>query len=333
MLNINHPRSICVFGGTESGSSPLFLEAAENIGKQIAQCGHQLIFGGGNAGIMGALANSAMKAGGKVISIIPRAMSDRDDNLKSVSEMIITGSMHDRKLKMYSLADAFITLPGGMGTLDETIEVLSWLNLGIIEQKPLFLINIDCYWTHLQHMLEFMVSSKFMNKHVLKLANFVSNSEGILTKIDEILSAFKLSNENKIDIEVEMEKRYQNLPSFSCAYEIQKIAAKEGFDWTNQLQTFQKLQEEIQELLEVINETDNKVRISEEYGDTLFALINLSRHLGIDYEDSLNNAITKFMKRYQHMKRLTSKAGINFANLELSEMLVWWNEVKSDNCL
>jgi uncharacterized protein (TIGR00730 family) len=146
-------RSVCVFCASSNGVDPVFLEAATTLGTSIAARGWRLVCGGADVGLMGALANAALAAGGKVTGVIPRAIVDREIAHRGLTELIETGSMHERKAEMAKRADGFLVLPGGLGTLEEMCEILTWRLLGI-HDKPLVLINIAGYWNRFLHLLD-----------------------------------------------------------------------------------------------------------------------------------------------------------------------------------
>jgi len=137
--------SVCVFCGAASGRDPRYRAGAESIGRQIAEAGHRLVFGGGNAGLMGALANAALAAGGEVVGVIPDYLVEREHGHRGVSRLITVDSMHRRKETMFELSDAFIVLPGGVGTLDEAFEIITWKQLGM-HDKPIVVVDIAGYW-------------------------------------------------------------------------------------------------------------------------------------------------------------------------------------------
>jgi len=134
-------KSVSVFGGASSGSDPACREAAILLGRLLAEAGIAVIYGGGSIGIMGAVADGALSAGGSVIGIIPDFLARREVAHTGISEMIVTDSMHSRKRRMFELSDAFVTLPGGLGTLDETVEMITWRQLDL-HSKPILICDI-----------------------------------------------------------------------------------------------------------------------------------------------------------------------------------------------
>ena len=145
--------TICVFCGSNTGSDVAFEAAAIELGAAIAVSGHDLVYGGGRVGLMGALADAAMSSGGRVIGFMPRALVDREVAHVGLSELVVTDSMHTRKAAMCDRADGFIALPGGYGTLDEVIEILTWNQIGIIA-KPVALLDVNDYFGSLFRFLD-----------------------------------------------------------------------------------------------------------------------------------------------------------------------------------
>jgi uncharacterized protein (TIGR00730 family) len=153
--------SICVYCGSSSGVRPSYLEAARRIGADMAAAGARLVYGGGDVGLMGATARSVIDHGGKVTGIIPKFLQRRERMLTAVEELIVTVDMHERKRLMFERADAFVALPGGVGTLEELVEQLTWAQLGQ-HRKPVVLANIDGFWTKLLALLEHMREEGFI---------------------------------------------------------------------------------------------------------------------------------------------------------------------------
>jgi len=137
-----------VFCGANPGNDPAFAADAEALGRAIASAGHGLVYGGGRVGLMGTVADAALAAGGTVTGFIPQALVDREVGHHGVTELIVTDSMHTRKAAMADLADGFITLPGGFGTLDEVMEILTWNQIGSIA-KPVALLDVGGYFLSL----------------------------------------------------------------------------------------------------------------------------------------------------------------------------------------
>lgn len=141
-------KRICVFCGANPGGNPAFAVAAARLGETIAVEGHEVVYGGGRVGLMGTVADAALARGGKVIGFIPQALVDREIGHRGVTELIVTDSMHARKAAMADLSHGFIALPGGFGTLDEVLEVLTWNQIGSIA-KPVAFLDVDGYFASL----------------------------------------------------------------------------------------------------------------------------------------------------------------------------------------
>lgn len=135
-------RSVCVFCGSRVGISPAYGEAAAALGRGLAEAGIGLVFGGGRIGLMGAVAQAALAEGGTAIGVIPAFLTRREVAYSGLTELIVTDGMHDRKQRMYELSDAFVVLPGGLGTLDEAMEVITWRQLGL-HDKPILLCDVE----------------------------------------------------------------------------------------------------------------------------------------------------------------------------------------------
>ncbi len=152
---------ICVFCGSRSGTRPAYIELAQHLGKAIASAGFGLVYGGGRVGLMGEAANAALAAGGEVIGVIPEPLARKEVAHNEVTELIIVPDMHQRKALMAARSDAFITMPGGIGTYEEFFEILTWSVLGL-HAKPIGLLNVDGYFDPLLALMEHGVEEGFM---------------------------------------------------------------------------------------------------------------------------------------------------------------------------
>jgi uncharacterized protein (TIGR00730 family) len=153
--------SVCVFCGSNPGVDPAYLEAARHLGRGLAERGLRLVYGGARVGMMGALADAAIGAGGEVTGVIPRQIVDLEVGHDGVADLRIVDSMHERKALMADLADAFVALPGGIGTLEELFEVFTWAHLGL-HRKPLGLLDVAGYYAPLEAMLDHAVEQRFL---------------------------------------------------------------------------------------------------------------------------------------------------------------------------
>ncbi len=154
-------KRICVFCGASIGKRPAYRHAAETLGRALAERGIGLVYGGGKVGLMGAVADACLAAGGEVIGVIPQSLVERELAHPGATEMRVVGSLHERKALMADLSDAFITLPGGMGTWEEVCEVLSWAQLGLY-RKPCGLINVEGFYDPLIAMFDHAVAEGFL---------------------------------------------------------------------------------------------------------------------------------------------------------------------------
>jgi len=161
MIAMNIIRTVCVYCGSGPGTNPRFIEAAKALGKSFAENGIRLVYGGGSLGMMGAVASSVLDHGGNVTGIIPDFLTTRENALTRVQELIVTPDMHERKRLMFERSDAFVALPGGVGTLEELVEQMTWKQLGR-HAKPVLLANIDGFWEPLLALFAHMRATQFI---------------------------------------------------------------------------------------------------------------------------------------------------------------------------
>lgn len=173
------PSSLCVFCGARFGSAPAARETARRLGTLLAREGITLVYGGGGVGLMGVVANSALKAGARVVGIIPRFLLRREAGHPALSETVVVETMHERKLQMFERSDGFVILPGGLGTLEEFFEVLSWRTLGL-HTKPIVIVDEDGYWQPLAELLRSVVEGGFADRTHLDHVAFVSDLKDLL---------------------------------------------------------------------------------------------------------------------------------------------------------
>jgi len=159
-MALGNIRSVCVYGGASGSVAAPIRHAAAALGTALAGHGVRVVFGGGRVGMMGLVADAALAAGGEVVGVIPRFLFDRELGHTGVTALRIVDSMHERKQTMFELADAFAVLPGGVGTLDETFEVITWRQLGL-HDKPIVLLDIDGYWSGLVALVDHVVAQGF----------------------------------------------------------------------------------------------------------------------------------------------------------------------------
>jgi hypothetical protein len=163
MSHMSKIKTVCVYCGSGPGTDPRFVEAAIALGKAMAESGIRLVYGGGSIGLMGAVATSVLDHGGTVTGIIPGFLTARENALKRVQELIVTPDMHERKRLMFEHSDAFVALPGGIGTLEELVEQLTWQQLGR-HSKPILLANIEGFWEPLLALLAHMRETQFIRQ-------------------------------------------------------------------------------------------------------------------------------------------------------------------------
>lgn len=156
-------KNICVYCGSSAGNNPLYTEAAKELGHAMLQRGMGLVYGGASIGLMGVLADTLLAGGGQVIGVIPQALARKEVAHEGLTELVVVHSMHERKMKMAEAADGFLSLPGGLGTLEELFETMSWAQLGL-HAKPCALLNVDGYFNYLLSFLEHAVAAGFI-KH------------------------------------------------------------------------------------------------------------------------------------------------------------------------
>ncbi|TYR80830.1 TIGR00730 family Rossman fold protein [Priestia megaterium] len=176
-------KSICVFAGSSSGVHAEYKQAAIDLGKYMATHGYRLIYGGSRMGLMGELANEMLKQGGQVIGVMPKGLFSGEIVHTALTELIEVDSMHERKATMHELADGYIALPGGFGTLEELFEALCWAQIGI-HKKPVGLLNAKNYYNSLMHMVQHAVSEGFSTDSAMNLMNISNDSEQLITSMN-----------------------------------------------------------------------------------------------------------------------------------------------------
>ncbi|UYN93309.1 MAG: TIGR00730 family Rossman fold protein [Enhydrobacter sp.] len=175
----SRPSSLCVFCGARFGADPAARDTATRLGQLLAAEGVALVYGGGGVGLMGVVANAALRAGARVVGIIPRFLLQREAGHPALSETVVVETMHERKLQMFERSDGFVVLPGGIGTLEEFFEVLSWRTLGL-HTKPIVIVDRDGYWQPLAELLRSVVEGGFADRTHLDHVAFVSDLDELL---------------------------------------------------------------------------------------------------------------------------------------------------------
>ena len=182
---MNTIRSVCVYCGSSPGRNEIYAKAGHLLGRSIARAGLRLVYGGGTKGIMGAVAEGALKAGGKVTGIIPRFLINREATetaLDRLDELLVTDNMHERKHKMFEKSDAFVALPGGIGTVEEIVEIMTWAQLGH-HRKPIVFANINGFWDPMTALLDHMTAEGFIHTAQRVKPLVVNDPEAIVAAI------------------------------------------------------------------------------------------------------------------------------------------------------
>ena len=177
-------KSLCVYCGSSARVSDIYKDAAKEMGRIMAENGIRLVYGGGKAGTMGIIADSVMSHGGEVTGIIPSHIADREIQHKGLTELHVVDTMHTRKQMMVDYADAFLILPGGIGTLDETCEIMTWRQLGI-HDKPIVIANINDYWTPFLSLIDRIVDEGYMREDDKRIAIIVKTVEDVLPALQK----------------------------------------------------------------------------------------------------------------------------------------------------
>jgi uncharacterized protein (TIGR00730 family) len=176
------PSSLCIFCGSRFGADPAARDIAVQLGELLARKSITLVYGGGGVGLMGLVANAALKGGGKVTGIIPQFRLQREAGHPALSETVVVETMHERKLQMFERSDAFVVLPGGIGTLEELFEVLSWRTLGL-HTKPIVIVDQGGYWEPLAALLRSVVEGGFAERSHLDHLVFIRDLKELLPAI------------------------------------------------------------------------------------------------------------------------------------------------------
>jgi len=174
---------LCVYCGSSGAVDRRYREAARELGERLASADIELVFGGGRIGLMGVLADAVLAGGGRVVGVIPERLRDAELAHQGASELVITASMHDRKRVMAERADAFAVLPGGIGTLDEMFEMLTWRQLGL-HDKPIFLVDVAGYWLPLRALLDHIEAQRFAASLVPRLVRVVPDVAALMVALD-----------------------------------------------------------------------------------------------------------------------------------------------------
>jgi uncharacterized protein (TIGR00730 family) len=185
--------SLCVYCGANPGAAPAYADAAASLGAAMAAAGVRLVYGGGSVGLMGIVARTVMANGGKVTGIIPQFLKDREVMLREVPDLVVTADMHERKRLMFQRSDAFIALPGGIGTLEEVVEIMTWAQLDQ-HAKPVMILNVNGFWNPLTELFRRMAEEGFLSKAFLGGHNdlpveFVDRVDEVIPRLSARLAA------------------------------------------------------------------------------------------------------------------------------------------------
>lgn len=178
--------SLCVYCGSSTGTDPHFMEAGDAFGRLMAKSNVELIYGGGGVGVMGAVARAVLAEGGRVTGIIPKFLTEIEVEFKEVSELIVTESMHARKQLMFERSQAFVALPGGIGTVEETIEMLTWAQLGR-HSNPIIIANLNGFWDPMIELLDHIIKAGFARSSIRRIYSVVDKVEDIIPRIEASL--------------------------------------------------------------------------------------------------------------------------------------------------
>jgi uncharacterized protein (TIGR00730 family) len=189
--------ALCVFCGSRTGDNPAFEASARELGVEMARRELALVYGAGSIGIMGILADSMHQNGGQITGIIPEFLDEIEVGRHDIQEFIVTPSMHERKAKMFQMSDAFIVLPGGLGSLDETFEIITWRQLGL-HDKPIIIANIDGYWDPLIDLIEATIARGFAGTESTSYFTVVDDVPGIFAALETAHTATETTDVDRL---------------------------------------------------------------------------------------------------------------------------------------
>ena len=190
MEKVKYKKSLCVFCGSKNGNNLIYKKAAKELGTYLAKNKIRLVYGGGSLGLMGELSSSVNRNKGDILGVIPKHLLQIEGINKNHGEIIITDDMHTRKKTMYNNSDAFLCLPGGIGTLEEVSETITWFQLNI-SRKPIFFLNINGYWDKFRELVENIVSTEFASKDLLNYFTFFESLEAL---VPSLLSSLEIDS-------------------------------------------------------------------------------------------------------------------------------------------
>jgi len=179
---MKHIRSLCVLCGSREGFHPVHREAASRLGELIAERDMRLVYGAGSIGLMGVIADAVLSAGGEVVGVIPDFLIRYEVGHRQLTDLVVTDSMHDRKRRMFEMADAFVVLPGGLGTLDETFELITWRQLRL-HDSPIVILDVAGYWKPLLRLIDMVVATGFADPATTDLFTVARSPEEVLQQL------------------------------------------------------------------------------------------------------------------------------------------------------
>ncbi len=197
--DVHNSLTVCVYCGSGHGSKSAYTEAANTLGTQLARQGLKLIYGGGGLGLMGAVARAALLEGGDVTGIMPLFLSEREQQLEQLTELVVVDNMHERKMAMFERSDAFVALPGGIGTLEELVEQLTWAQLGQ-HKKPVILANIEGFWNPFLQLLEDMRKEAFIRKELEVRVEIVNSADDIVPSLIKLIPSAEQNMRARLDV-------------------------------------------------------------------------------------------------------------------------------------
>ncbi len=179
--------SLCVFCGAHSGNDPVYSAAARELGAEMAQRSIRLVYGGGSIGIMDLVASSVLAGGGYVTGVIPEFLDEREVGKRDIQDFVVTSSMHTRKAHIVNNSDAFAIMPGGLGTLEEAFEIITWRQLGL-HNKPIIIVNVAGYWDPLLKLIDQTVEHGFLGEETSQLFAVANDVSGVFRRLEQQMS-------------------------------------------------------------------------------------------------------------------------------------------------
>lgn len=307
-------RSVAVFCGSSDGWTPVYVERARALGQALAAHDLGLVYGGAGIGLMGAVADGCLEAGGRVIGILPEALANIEV-AHALLDVRITADFHARKAAMYVEADGFVVLPGGAGTLDEFFEVLTWAQIGL-HAKPVVLWNLEGFFDALLAHLDRAAADGFLPQRVREGFAVADSSNA-----DDVVAALRRPDAASGAL------RARGAPArcaLSEARRVGDLAGQEGFDWPSVAGAWWKVGEELDEL-RAADRAGDPVAVRDEFGDLLFAVVALSRWLEVDPAETLRDATERFRQRVVTVRTL---AAAPLGELSLEELVDLWRRAK-----